>query len=65
MDRCHPVYLIRTLLRYLTLTLRHAPTINESRRYTDGITDHRRASSMASLRYLAFLAFIYRRKTKQ
>lgn len=37
---------IRTLLRYLTLTLRHAPTCYVSRREPNELTEHYRADSL-------------------
>ena len=37
---------IRTLLRYLTLTLRHAPTCHGSRREPNELTEHYRADSL-------------------
>ena len=37
---------IRTLLRYITLTLRHAPTCHGSRREPNELTEHYRADSL-------------------
>jgi len=48
---------IRTLLRYLTLTLRHAPTCHGSRREPNELTEHYRAESLMAHRLATPLNF--------
>ena len=48
---------IRTLLRYLTLTLRHAPTCHGNGREPDELTEHHRTGSLQRTALLPFIPF--------
>ena len=53
---CHSVF-IRTLLRYLTLPLRRAPTCHGNGREPDELTEHHRTDSLQRTALPPFIPF--------